>query len=51
VGHPQSLHAPHLAFIRHDRAADNAEQRRFAGTVAADEANSLARIDLKVNVR
>jgi hypothetical protein len=51
VRHPQSLHTPDLALIRHGRTGDDAEQGRFAGAVSADEANSFARVDLKVDVR
>src|SRR5690242_14519668 len=46
----QCFIAPDVALIRFCQTADDAQQRCFAGTVAADEADALAAVDLKVDV-
>ena len=51
MGDAQRFHAPDVAFVRHRHAGDHAKQRRLAGAVATDETDSLAGIDLKVDVR
>jgi hypothetical protein len=47
----ERLVPPDLAFVRSRRAGDHAKQRRFAGTVAADETHPLPRLDLKIGVQ
>ena len=47
---PERIHAPDIAIVRRCRAGNYAKQSRLARAVAADEANPLAGIDLKVDM-
>ena len=47
---PERFHAPDFAIVRRRRAGNYAEQSSLSRAVAADEANPLAGIDLKVDM-
>jgi hypothetical protein len=47
---PERIHAPDFAIVRRRGAGNDTEQSGLTGTVAADEAYTLAGIDLKVDM-
>ena len=50
LGHAHAALRAHLAIVGLDLAGEQAQQRRFAFAVAADDADALARLDRQIDV-